>query len=428
MATIRKRVQKNGKTAWQVRFDVRTAAGKRRQASITCNSEREAKAKRSEIELSRPSSSAPIKRLAESYLAYMEGLVAQGERERSYVAMLKGHIDNHILTDGAFATLRCSAAGTPECQQFFDRLSARIGAKSALKIRTTVAQMFKYGARHSYVSANPVRETEIARKRRPDAGRRAPFVLPAKADLKALLKGAATFDTTGRAAAVVRTLMYAGLRMSELRGLTREDVQLVGKNPHFSIARRADRYNVIGSVKSAAAVRDIDLGPDTAQALRLWLLRAPKPQPIRLSRSAAQRARAAGEKRRRNFEVIAPAPANAPQMVFPNENGGIWGYPSFRAWLWVPLMNHCGLVTKAPADKHIRNATPGNADLKAPRFGPHTLRHVYASLQIAGGIAPKQLQALMGHSSLKMTMDLYGHLWPADDADRARARAVEKMI
>jgi integrase len=91
-------------------------------------------------------------------------------------------------------------------------------------------------------------------------------------------------------------------------------------------------------------------------------------------------------------------------------------------------MNHCGLVTDEPADKHIREFLKANANFKAPLFGPHMLRHVYASLQIDQGIKPKQLQKLMGHATLKQTMDTYGHLFPDDENDRERARAVENVL
>jgi integrase len=39
-------------------------------------------------------------------------------------------------------------------------------------------------------------------------------------------------------------------------------------------------------------------------------------------------------------------------------------------------------------------------------WGPHTLRHVAASLWIAQGISPKKAQQLLGHATLQMTMDL----------------------
>ena len=65
---------------------------------------------------------------------------------------------------------------------------------------------------------------------------------------------------------------------------------------------------------------------------------------------------------------------------------------------------------------------------KRPEFGPHTLRHVYASIQIENSVSPKRLQSLLGHADLAMTMDLYGHLWSDAAADEAMAEAVEKVI
>ena len=50
------------------------------------------------------------------------------------------------------------------------------------------------------------------------------------------------------------------------------------------------------------------------------------------------------------------------------------------------------------------------AGLEALRF--HDLRHTYAALMVAAGAHPKLLQAQMGHTSIAITLDLYGHLYP----------------
>jgi integrase len=42
----------------------------------------------------------------------------------------------------------------------------------------------------------------------------------------------------------------------------------------------------------------------------------------------------------------------------------------------------------------------------------HALRHSYATLMIASGANMKYLQHQMGHSSIRVTMDMYGHLLP----------------
>jgi integrase len=45
----------------------------------------------------------------------------------------------------------------------------------------------------------------------------------------------------------------------------------------------------------------------------------------------------------------------------------------------------------------------------------HSLRHYAISTWIDAGLAPKTIQTFAGHSSLAVTMDRYGHLFPSDD-------------
>lgn len=47
-----------------------------------------------------------------------------------------------------------------------------------------------------------------------------------------------------------------------------------------------------------------------------------------------------------------------------------------------------------------------------------------ASLEIDNGANPKEITTLMGHSSVKITYDVYGHLF-SDHTDRRAQRAVE---
>ncbi len=43
----------------------------------------------------------------------------------------------------------------------------------------------------------------------------------------------------------------------------------------------------------------------------------------------------------------------------------------------------------------------------------HDLRHTVVALAIANGAHPKEIQEMMGHSSIVVTLDIYGHLFPA---------------
>jgi hypothetical protein len=43
------------------------------------------------------------------------------------------------------------------------------------------------------------------------------------------------------------------------------------------------------------------------------------------------------------------------------------------------------------------------------------LRHTVAALMIAEGAHPEKIKRHLGHSSITVTMDVYGHMFPADD-------------
>lgn len=59
-----------------------------------------------------------------------------------------------------------------------------------------------------------------------------------------------------------------------------------------------------------------------------------------------------------------------------------------------------------------------------PRLRFHDLRHTCASLLIAENVPAKAIQEHLGHSSYAITMDRYGHLYPAatDDVREALER------
>jgi integrase len=49
----------------------------------------------------------------------------------------------------------------------------------------------------------------------------------------------------------------------------------------------------------------------------------------------------------------------------------------------------------------------------------HNARHTFASLMIAAGVNPKALSTYMGHSSITITLDRYGHLMPGNEEQAA---------
>ena len=87
----------------------------------------------------------------------------------------------------------------------------------------------------------------------------------------------------------------------------------------------------------------------------------------------------------------------------------------------------------------LRNLAPvmkaaGIVDKKGePKYALHAFRHFFASWCInpksRGGreLPAKVVQELLGHSSIVMTLDLYGHLFPKGD-DHAELAAASSAL
>ena len=100
-------------------------------------------------------------------------------------------------------------------------------------------------------------------------------------------------------------------------------------------------------------------------------------------------------------------------LVFPNRRGNIETIQNLRERVFLPLQVAAGLVTEK-----------GKA-----KYGFHALRHAAASLFIAHlGWTPKRVQAVMGHATIAMTFDLYGHLFEDPRADQEAMKKVEAAV
>jgi integrase len=97
-----------------------------------------------------------------------------------------------------------------------------------------------------------------------------------------------------------------------------------------------------------------------------------------------------GEALRHVREQLLARVPNELELVFPSPGGVVWHKDNFMARIFRPAVRRAGL---APL-----------------RF--HDLRHTYAALMVAAGAHPKLLQAQLGHTSINVTLNTYGHLFP----------------
>ena len=62
------------------------------------------------------------------------------------------------------------------------------------------------------------------------------------------------------------------------------------------------------------------------------------------------------------------------------------------------------------------------------KYTAHIFRHAAASLWIERGLNPKRVQTLVGHGSIQLTFDTYGHLFEQFERDASDANAIERAI
>lgn len=410
MAHVRKITTPAGTITWQA--TVRTLSGGRKSKNHPTKKAADAWVRENDGAGATGSTSMTVLELAKSHNRWFDGIVAAGERDQrtadGYDSHLRVHLTDDAVEDGSgFGPLPktlLSELDTPRCQAFLDRIIAKTGSvETARRVRRSLSAWCAHGCRNGWLKANPVASTKIVQKRKRKADTR--VTLPPKEDLAALIAAAAEGPTPERDTAIVHLLMFGGLRISELLGAADGAAELErptngkGGGDFHIVETLCSRHTVLGEVKSDDGLRDVRLGPATAASIRAW----------RMKRGVSHAFSVDGK-------LVAGRLFPAPER---GRFGLLWAYADFRRLCWNPLMARAGMTETFKGKQRNRQRVA---------FGPHTLRHVFASIQIANGVTPKRLQQMMGHATLAMTMDLYGHLWTDPVGAAAMAEAGERFI
>ena len=190
-------------------------------------------------------------------------------------------------------------------------------------------------------------------------------------DVKALSReqlGALLAMVPERYALLVLLVASTGLRISEAIGLQRRHLQLDGARPHLRVRRAIVRRRV-EAPKSRHGKRTVALTPALASRLRAHL---------------------------------AELPDGDEQLVFPSQRNSPLCPDNLRARMLKPLMEEVG----------------------ASWAGWHSLRHSFASIQLADGVNIVALSRALGHYSASFTLSTYVHLLEGDEAPALDLAAV----
>jgi integrase len=290
--------------------------------------------------------------------------------ERTTLRQYQQHVTYHIVP--RIGGVRLKSFTRAHVERFRDDLLSGLSPAMARKVWVSFKSILK-NEHCSHLADNVKIGGGKRNKTKLEVGRD----IPTTDEVRRLIEAAADRPNL---CTLLKVAALTGLRASELRGLRWSDVDLKASELH--VRQRADRWNNIGPPKTDSGTRTIPFGADLSLALKQWKLACPK-----------------GEL----------------DLVFPSRVGTVLGDRDFTLRLEPIFKAHL-------LDKQGR-----------PKYAPHALRHFFASWCInpkdRGGreLPAKVVQEWLGHSSITITLDIYGHLFPSG-TNRAEITTAERAL
>ena len=340
-----------------------------------------------------------LRSLGEKYVDSHKELCAESTWTK-YQQHFRNHINVITITDGPLKGMvlgdaLIAALQSSHFEQYQEDLRRALSPAMARKVWRTLCAAMTYAVRKQYLTGSPTVSVKLGKDKRKSSkevedGDSRGFVRPPKVDLAALV--AKIRREPGEAPTLglvyVEFALKTGLRPSEQIALRWSDLVLDGTAPSVSVRRAVDEKGNVCEPKSKAGYRTLPIPSSLVETLTLWKKACP-PSPMRL--------------------------------VFPSGAGTHQSRPNLHNRVWVPLLKAANLVDPVINEKGRHEIGGDGSPIVKHRYKLYWLRHVYASMQIDLGLSLKGLQQRMGHSTVRMTLDIYGNLFDrgehaADDA------------
>lgn len=291
--------------------------------------------------------------LVDAWFDYWIGIKKQTVRPNTirnyserYERNIKGVIGNKLLTD----------VKPIHCQKIFSDMADE-GYKTTTIYQTRIAlyNMFEFARENDVLIANPCKKSLKSDMGKPSDKKEALTIDAQKKFLEAVV--GYSYENQ------YRFVLQTGLRTGELIGLKWSDIDF--ENRTMKIERTMEyRYKVgewrVGPPKSKSGYRTIPL---TDEAICIL------------------------ENQRSKNKSLKLVPMEWKDIVFLCRKGT----PVKNSTYDTGLFKYCDRVG-------------------IPRFSMHVLRHTFATRCIEGGMKPKTLQKILGHSNIGITMNLYVHI------------------
>jgi len=308
--------------------------------------------------------------LADWAISWLEVQVPLLELKPNTTDLYAGLLTKHLLSS-KLGKMRMSRIAPVHVSVFMKELSEGSGQSLLRNMYTVLTHLFRSATQNGLIAKSPLEHL-----RRPKQKRQEVRFL-ADDELIAMLKEL----QVSRYLSVAELILQTGLRRGEALGLSWDDLDIANQQLHvrYTIDAKGRR----GAPKTSRSIRTLDLNIKAMAALRA-LKKAQNETKLRLG----------------SFYIDCQW-----NPVFTTENGK----PSQPRVFLRAIQNaaeKCGLNNEAHAD----------------RVGVHTLRHYVASKLLANGVEMMVVSRIMGHESIKTTVDIYGHM-----QDNQRMQALSSL-
>lgn len=310
-----------------------------------------------------------VEELLNDWLQFRSGEIRYSTRV-GYQHAVKAHIIPYL---GHRKLVEVTPADIQRWQSTL-RAEKNLSPSSIRQARSVLKQAFDTAVRHRDVASNPVSIT-------PPPTKCVPQVQAMTADQGRQLM-ASIAPESHQARVRVLLALSLGLRQGELLALRWTDIDLVPPatlRVEATLQRQKGKGLVRVDTKTARSRRTIPLAPEHVEAL------------TNLKRAQAALRLASGGTYNSEGYVLLSAQGTPIDPANDRKD-------------WHRLLAGAGL----------------------PKFRVHDARHTAATLLLQEGQDVARVQQVLGHSSIRTTVDTYGHLTPADSAEGI-ARVAERL-
>lgn len=327
-----------------------------------------------------------IKRDLLDGIDYAAGNMTVAELVAKYVAMRRGLKTNSLraydtsvrrIADSEFGKRRTRDVKVSDAKQWFVQLNDGGLKRNTIDIMKTILKpAFDMAIDDEIVRKNPF-NFNLSDILPDDAEKRVALTREQQEEYLKFVRenGSGYYDE-------IEILLGTGLRVSELYGLTVDDIDFAGKCLHVrrQLCRTADKPRFLTSPKSASGIRTVPMNDRVCFAFRRALARRKTP---------------------------------AEEVVIDGCSGFIfldsYGMPKVAMHLSNKMRELWKKLEKL-----------GNKTI--PKVTAHVLRHTFCTTYQQAGLDIKNLQYIMGHADASTTLDVYAH------SDYASAEAAFRRV